>query len=240
VPDPEQRPDAARLGHDLDRAARELPAPDPLLLAGSVKDDGTAPRDPDMTVLSAPALFDQALTPHEVVIPERRRRWPLWALLAVLLVAVGGAAAYAVVQSRIPTHVVPSLVSRTEAQARAALRPLHVNVVVRRQFVDATKAGIVLDQDPSAGAKVKEHSRVRLNVSRGPPLVAVPLLASTDDEAAARAKIEQAGLTVGTVQTPYSEDVPKGRVLSWSPKDRAPKGSPVNLVVSNGPPPRQV
>src|SRR5947208_149693 len=142
VPDPEQRPDAARLGHDLDRAARELPAPDPLLLAGSVKDDGTAPRDPDMTVLSAPALFDQALTPHEVVIPERRRRWPLWALLAVLLVAVGGAAAYAVVQSRIPTHVVPSVVSRTEAQARAALRPLHVNVAVHGQFVDGTKAGI--------------------------------------------------------------------------------------------------
>src|SRR5207245_4691075 len=121
VPDPEQRPDAARLGHDLDRAARELPAPAPLLLAGSVKDDGTAPSDPDMTVLSAPALFDQALTPHEVVIPEPRRRWPVWALLAVLLVAVGGVAAYAVVQSRIPTHVVPSLVNRTDAQALAAL-----------------------------------------------------------------------------------------------------------------------
>src|SRR5206468_2631747 len=94
---------------------------------------------------------------------------------------------------------------------------------------------IVLDQDPSAGAKVKEHSRVRLNVSRGPPLVAVPLLASTDDEAAARAKIEQAGLTVGTVQTPYSEDVPKGRVLSSSPTGRAPKGSKVTVSVSKGP-----
>ena len=240
VTEPEKRPDAARLGHDLDRAARELPAPDALPLAGSVKDDGTAPRDPDMTALSAPALFDQALTPHEVVIPERRKRWPLLALLVGLVLAIGAAAAYAVVQSRIPTHAVPNVVSRTEAEARTALRPLHVNVVVRRQFVDSTKAGVVLDQDPSAGAKVKEHGRVRLTVSKGPPLVAVPLLASTDDEATARAKIEQAGLTVGTVQTPYSEDVPKGRVLDWSPKDRAPKGTPVNLVVSNGPPPRQV
>src|SRR5207244_12200179 len=121
----------------------------------------------------------------------------------------------------------------TEAEARAALRPLHVNAVVRRQYVDGTKAGIVLDQDPAAGAKSKEQSRVRLTVSKGPPLGAVPLIASTDDEATARAKIEQAGLTVGTVQTPYSEDVPKGRVLDWSPKDRVPKGSPVNLVVSN-------
>ncbi|MEO6867680.1 MAG: Stk1 family PASTA domain-containing Ser/Thr kinase [Gaiellales bacterium] len=60
--------------------------------------------------------------------------------------------------------------------------------------------------------------------------------------AAATETLEDDGFRVGTPKLEHSEDVDKGRVISQDPDagDKADKGSKVNLVVSDGPPPIEV
>lgn len=121
----------------------------------------------------------------------------------------------------------------------AALQPLKVRVARTERFADGTAAGIVLDQTPTQGRKVKEHSAVKLVISKGPPPVSVPDLTNVS-ESTAKAKLAAAGLALGDVKTQYSEQVSEGTVLDWNPKGQAPKGAAVALAVSAGPKPRTV
>jgi len=108
--------------------------------------------------------------------------------------------------------------------------------VARRVYRDGTEAGQVLDQNPDRGASRKANKPVELIVSRGPPPIAVPELGGRTEQDA-RALLEGAGLTVGDRASQFSEH-PKGIVINWVPNgEEVPKGSPVNIVVSDGPPP---
>ena len=176
--------------------------------------------------------------------PTRRRHRRLWLALAtvVALASAAGGVAYAVVQARIPTHPLPSVEGASEAQAMATLRAIHVHVKLIHEFVDGTTRGAVVHQDPEPRdqPRVKEGSTVRLNVSDGPPPVAVPdLTRLTQDQATAR--LRQVGLAVGTVRTRSDEQAPAGTVLAWSGTGaQVPKGSAVDLTVSSGPAPRAI
>jgi serine/threonine protein kinase len=236
-PDKNDRPDAAAFARALDAAARELPAPDPLPLAGPPA---------DVTVITEDATeLGLASTGQTPVVADpagrrRRRRWP-WAVLiiAVLVLAGLGTAVALTRSSATPTHPMPSLQGKPEAEAVNALKPLKVKLAFNRPFVDGTQAGIVLDTRPVAGAKVHEGSTVRMTVSQGPPPVGVPDLTNLP-KAAATDKLVAAGLAVGNVTNTYNEQIPAGTVLEWSPKGEVPKHSAIALTVSAGPKPRTV
>jgi beta-lactam-binding protein with PASTA domain len=237
-PDPRERPDASAFAVALEAAARHLPKPEPLPLAGNdVSGDlfggdptelGVTPGGGSPTVVSGAA--------------RRRRRWPWVALLIALLAAGGGVAAWAVTRpAPLPTHRLPDVRSRTEAEARNALGVLKLRVrVTERPFLDGTSAGNVINQSPRAGQKVHERSTVDLTVSRGPPPVGVPDLSGLM-KAAAVAKLDAGQLALGNVASRYDEQAPTGLVLSWAHKgEQVAKHTPIDLVVSGGPAPRTV
>ena len=285
-PEPAERLDAMALGTALQAAATELPAPEPLPLAGlAFLDETLAPLDRDPTDLEgvatppagdgsdgagrtnpAPAPAPAEPTPVDATTPvptappaapsgpepspapaielsrasRRRRRWPIVVLLVAMLAAGGAAGAWALAQSRVPSHAVPDTVNRPEGEAIAALRALQFEVRVQRAFVNGTIAGQVTAQDPAANTSLKEGRTVTLTVSQGPVPVPVPDLSGMNRNAAADA-IQKAGLTLGKVTTTHHEEAPAGRVLDWSPKTGvAPTGSAVELTVSSGPAPRVV
>lgn len=180
--------------------------------------------------------------------PPRRR--PSRRSLGVvgLLVAAAAAAGWWFVV-RVPTAVVPELVGSDVAEARAAARAhrwhLDDGTVVR---VDGTRSGQVVGQTPAAGASLAEGATLRVKVSLGPPLVAVPTVAGLT-QGDATAAIEAAGLRVGTVDQVNDEAIPAGSVVSAGPAPgqeapaadgTVPKGTLLTLVVSNGPAPRAV
>jgi serine/threonine-protein kinase len=173
---------------------------------------------------------------------RRRRRWPYLVLLFLVLAGGVGAGSYLLVSNRAPSHPLPDVVGRTELEAATALRALKFDVQIRQEYFDASTPGQVKVQSPPGGgqATLKEGKRVTLVVSKGPAPTPVPDLA-TLDEAGARQAIEAVGHVVGTVTTRNDEAVPAGGVLDWTLKGQTPpKGATVDLVVSDGPAPREL
>jgi len=169
-----------------------------------------------------------------------RRRWPAVLVLVLTVLAAGGAASWAVIRARVPTHPVPALEGRPEQEADAALKALKFQVVLREEFSDTVPLRAVISQEPAAGVKLKEEERVTITVSKGPPPTAVPdLTGKTEEEA--RAAVTAVGHKVGEVTSAFSEDIGKGVVLDWTLKGQEPpKGATVDVVVSKGPEPRVV
>ncbi len=172
----------------------------------------------------------------------RRRRWPLWLAVFLLVGALAGAGAYWYTNVRTVSHPVPELVGTNVADLDAAIA--EGDWVVERTEIrqDGTVPGQIVAQDPAAGTELDEGAVLKLTVSLGQTLVPVPtdLLGLTIDEAAAR--LAEAGLVVGEKGTAPSEDYPVDIVLAYGTEVpvELPKGDGVPLIVSAGPLPRTI
>ncbi|HOK90347.1 MAG TPA: PASTA domain-containing protein, partial [Candidatus Hydrogenedentes bacterium] len=132
---------------------------------------------------------------------------------------------------------VPSLAGLAEGAAITAVTDASLRVGnITRVCSDTVAAGLVINQDPAAGARVRRNSTVDLAVSTGPCTVAVPDVSGLT-QADATASLASAGLATGSVTSQCSSTVPAGSVISQSPaaNTRVTPGSAVNLVVSTGP-----
>jgi serine/threonine-protein kinase len=171
---------------------------------------------------------------------RRRRRWPWILMVIALLVGVAAGGVYAKNNVFLPSHPVPNLAGKTEAEARRIVAADNLKlVVVNREFNEATQAGQILSQTPRTGGTIKEKKSIEVVVSRGPPPVAIPDLTGKT-EAEATELLTGAGLKVKVTERPFSETEPKGKVKDWSPKGEAPKGSEVGVAVWGGPEPRTI
>lgn len=110
------------------------------------------------------------------------------------------------------------------------------------QSSDKVPADQIVSIDPSAGTRVIPGYVVQVTVSSGPQQVTLPGLIY-QPEADAQTAIVAAGLVYGSTATDFSASVPVGQVIgvevagSTTPNGgnvQVPKGSTVNLVVSNG------
>ncbi len=238
-PDPDARPDAGEFADELLRCARDLPRPAPLPLAPAASPapapSPTPAPDPDLTVLGV-----EATGPPPA--PPRGRGW-LWTLVSLFVLAlVAGGVGYWFLGRGDDTHTVPDLTGLTEAQAAAAVADFDWTIEPVRQRAEGTVAGEVLGTDPEPGTELGAGATLRVFVSLGEPLVPVPVLTGLQ-EAAARAKLDEVGLTVGEIETRPDETIPAGTVIAV---DLAPgvvdleRGSAVDLVVSSGPEARPV
>lgn len=180
--------------------------------------------------------------------PRRRRRWPWVALIVLLLLGAGGAAAAVVANQDDGADAtpivlpVPNMVGRSEAQARAIALASGWKTTTVTERRNDTKKGDVLETKPAAGTRLPEGRTITLTVSEGQPILPVPDdLANKPYDDAAR-ELEAAGFVAAKGETPYSEDVDKGLVISTAEGTPAEleRGSTVTLVVSNGPEPRTV
>jgi len=253
----ENRPTARELGRLLLDAAGRMSRPEPLPLVGP-GEVGAEPM-PGEAEHGAPSVFadpgpaTRAHSPigvHSPVRPQapvagprprRRRRWRgvLVAAAVVVGVVVGGSALLSA--GRTTTRAVPALVDTSGDSARSLLVELGWLVEERYDRRDGSLEGQVLSMQPPGGTRLEAGETVVLVVSLGPARLPVPddLVGVGIEEAGRR--LEDAGLTLGTVSTRKDEDLAPGLVLAVATVDETvPQGSGVDLVVSGGPLPRVV
>lgn len=135
---------------------------------------------------------------------------------------------------------VPSVIGKSESDATETLVAAGFEVPPAEKEASSEKPGQVLRQEPNAGSKSEKGSLVRLVVSGDPEPTA-----ATDAElievpkvlylglSSAKKKIEQAGLTVGSIREREHPELGNHRVLSQEPDagSKVAKGTAVDLVV---------
>jgi len=129
------------------------------------------------------------------------------------------------------TRAVPDVVRVDADRARIILET--AGFLVRLDSVDAEiPRGRVLETRPSAEAVVSLPAEIRLAVSRGPPLVPMPLLLGLD-ETEAMAVLDSLGLVLGEVEEVFRFGRDQGIVVEQEPPAETPmeRGSAVRLAV---------
>jgi eukaryotic-like serine/threonine-protein kinase len=95
-------------------------------------------------------------------------------------------------------HAIADVSSMSASQARRVLEALGFDVEVVEE-TDRLAAGRAIGTDPPAGTMIPVQSRVRLTVSSGPPLAAVPdVVGLLEDDA--RGALESTGFRTGEVE----------------------------------------
>lgn len=222
-------PQALAVDHDNgdDRTTvipRALTTPRPL---PAVEDDAAAGESLDRTSRFASP-------------PARRRpgsrRGPATIVVAVLLVLGLGVGVWYINSGQFTE--VPPLLAKTQDQAEDRLRDAGLELgKVEHAYSDTVERGRIISSDPKAGARIRGNDAVGITVSDGPETVRVPALAGRK-LGEARDLLKGDGLEPGMVTRQFSEDVPRGSVVSARPADgtKVRAGTAVELVVSKGAP----
>lgn len=173
---------------------------------------------------------------------RRPRHSPLMSLLALVALAaalVGLAVAaqqWYVSMGPGADRAVPILAGASLEDAESALTSSGLEIATMEAFSEDVPEGHVISSDPGAGTVVKRGSTVRVVISKGEQLFAVPAVDGTP-VAEARAALEALGFTVSE-EREFSDTVPKDAVIRHeATADALPQGAPVTLIVSDGPEP---
>ncbi|MFF6876570.1 MULTISPECIES: Stk1 family PASTA domain-containing Ser/Thr kinase [unclassified Streptomyces] len=173
--------------------------------------------------------------------PSRRRRpgfrrGPAAIVVAVLLVLGLGAGIWYINSGQFTK--VPPLLSKTQDEAEDRLQDAGLEVgEVSHAHSDTVKRGTIMGMYPEQGTRIRLHDSVSFTISDGPETARVPALAGQKLDKA-RAQLKEDGLEPGMVTRKFSDDVPRGSVISARPADgtKVRAGTAVALVVSKGSP----
>src|SRR5262249_60740482 len=131
-------------------------------------------------------------------------RWCVWDCPAVVMLIARGPAKVAV----------PNVEGLTQDAATTAITGAKLKVgTVTQQASNTVASGNVINQDPESGSSVAEGSPVKLVISSGPQMVAVPNVGGLTQDAATTA-ITGAKLKMGTVTAPAKTLVESGKGVS--------------------------
>ncbi len=233
--DRELRPESAtEMRRDLESIASGLPAA--RSLAAVVGDQPEVSTEGGVTE-RVPVVAATATQTIPRVERTRRRRGRRFAGIVLLLVAIAAIAWGAWVYI-VPHHAgVPQLIGHPIDDARAQLIDAGFQVVIAD--VGVYRANIPKDDvaivRPAAGTSLKKGATITLIPSLGPPLVPVPNIVGMTLADATKA-IGKAHLTLGVPKQVYS-DKPAGQILSQSQDSNAPRGSTIDVTISEGPKP---
>lgn len=102
-------------------------------------------------------------------------------------------------------------------------------------YSDTVASGKVISQTPEGGSSAKKGDAVTLTVSQGKEAINVPDVYNKPQEEAVNT-LTQAGLTVTSTSTDYSDTVPEGNVISQSIASGkyVDAGTNISLVISLG------
>lgn len=131
-------------------------------------------------------------------------------------------------------HKMIDVVGMEEEEAIAALEAADIDYVIERAYDSKFAEGIVMSQDILEGTEIKDGDKVKIIISKGAEMIAVPNVVGKSREEAATL-LKSAGFVVDEDEE-YSEDVEEDVVISQTPNGAtdAAKGSTVTIVVSKG------
>ena len=164
----------------------------------------------------------------------RSRRGPLAIVVAVLLILGVGTGIWYINSGQFTN--VPPVLAKTQTEARKQLNNAGLDLgTVKHAYSDTVQRGTVISSDPVPGTRIRDNASVTLTISNGPETVQVPDLEG-QPVAKARAQLQKGGLEPGMVTREFSDDVPKGSVISTDPESGTKRhaGSAIALVVSKG------
>ena len=154
----------------------------------------------------------------------------------VAVIAIIAIAAFALTGGSGSGTPVPDVKGKSLEQATQILDEAGFDVGnVTSRSDDSVEEGNVISQDPAAGTKREEGTRINLVVSSGDSAVSVPDLSNmTADQA--RAALEKAGLKAQAGTAEYSDSVDKDHVARQEPSagSSVPKNSVVAYYLSLG------
>jgi beta-lactam-binding protein with PASTA domain/predicted Ser/Thr protein kinase len=182
------------------------------------------------------AAADPYPMPAEPYSPEdlerRDRRFWLWALLLLVLAAIG-VGAFLLLQPQ--TATVPNVVGKPDDVAARTLQDAGFEVNVENVTSPTVQRDRVATQEPQPGVEAEEGSTVTILVSAGPGQATIPPV-DGQPRADAERRLRAAGFKV-RVRREFSDTVDKGRVIRTSPPARTlhEKGDTVDVYVSRGP-----
>lgn len=164
----------------------------------------------------------------------------IWAGVAILAVLVVSVLFWAVTirplqETPSTARIVPNVIGMTYENANEALQGVDLAAFRIEEASNDVAVGDVIRTDPVAGTSMTPEQEVKVYVSKGPEVTAVPILVGTDVEAA-RAAIDAARLELGTITQRNDPGLAAGVVISADPADgeEVDIGSTVNLVVATG------
>ncbi len=209
-----------------------MPARTPISVATPPRRTPTSPNGPPTARMQA---VGASTAPGRKALYRRRRRAALLVLVCTLALVVSVGAWWMLAGRYTET---PSLVNKTETDARAAVQAAGLEITFEQVYSETVPSGSVVSTDPGAGEQIVRGGTVTATVSKGPERYTVPTLAGLSRDAAAKA-LTNAHLALGTVTQAYSESVKSGTVIGASQKAGAQlkKGATVDLTVSKGPKP---
>jgi beta-lactam-binding protein with PASTA domain/predicted Ser/Thr protein kinase len=181
---------------------------------------------------SGPLLLAPVVLGEDDLDGARGRRW-LWGIGLVVLALVAAALLVLLVSGGKVS--VPLVVGQTQARASARLASAGLTAGASQVASSTVPLGEVVSQNPTAGRKVKRHSRVSIAVSSGPGSSPLPNVVGVKSTQALRS-LQAAGFRP-TAQVEPSATVRAGVVISTdpSPGTEVQGGSPVAVAVSSGP-----
>jgi beta-lactam-binding protein with PASTA domain len=133
------------------------------------------------------------------------------------------------------TVPVPTVVGKTRAAAAGLLSDARFVPVVKERYSDTARVGQVVDQEPVAGTKLEQGSKVTIFVSQGPRPITLEDYAG-QQAASVEAALRDLGLVASETQD-YSTSVAKGDVIATNPPagQIVHRGDTVTVIVSLGP-----
>lgn len=139
------------------------------------------------------------------------------------------------------TIVVPDIKGKSwkVLEKELAVKNLRLQVADSSVFIVDKPGGLIIEQDPAPGSRVKENRTVYVTVSKiVPPQVRIPAIIDVSDRQA-EAILLSYGLKTGARS--YKPDLAKNAVLEllWKGRtlhvgDEIPKGSVIDLVLGDG------
>jgi eukaryotic-like serine/threonine-protein kinase len=129
---------------------------------------------------------------------------------------------------------VPSLAGLRPKQVVTRLEKRDLTAELEKRSSDTVQSGLAIRSVPGAGEVVERGEQIKVFISSGPELVAVPNVVGLSRESA-EVRVADAGLTPGQI-TEQQSDQPEGEVLAQDPGagSEVEHDTTVNLTVSTG------
>ncbi len=130
----------------------------------------------------------------------------------------------------------PDFTGKSTTEAQVQLLELDLNFEISsEEYSPGKERGIILNQFPIEGTKVKSGRTIKFVVSAGQKMVPIPDMAGKSVRQA-MLDLETSGLVLGEIAWAFSDTLPERVVVFSYPGTDAeiPMGSPVNLMVNRG------